>query len=84
MEESTRTKGDLIGKRFNKWVVIENAGECSKNYRRFLCRCDCGVIELVSERTLLRPISYGCLTCRSKATGFGKFNRITYKERFGS
>lgn len=71
---------DLIGKRFERWIVIERR-ENDKNYNsRWLCRCDCGSEKIVIGESLRsgRSKSCGCHK-RDQATGrFGK-NHFNYR-----
>jgi hypothetical protein len=56
---------NLIGKRFNKLVVIEKLEEYTTNnghrgYRKWKCVCDCGKAVTPSSFNLLRGISGSC------------------------
>jgi hypothetical protein len=72
---------DIIGKKFGKWTVLEEAGMASKSFARYLCRCDCGVQEFVSYKTLVKPNIVGCLACRAKKSGFGRMQKINLKRK---
>lgn len=54
-------KQNLVGQRFGRWVVI-NRAESSKTHRgcRWLCRCDCGEIKVVSQQSLKAGTSRSC------------------------
>lgn len=68
-------KQDLIGKRFGKWVVVENlpskhgvtSGGFKKVERVSLCVCDCGTKKQVLSRSLLRGQSVSCGCGRKEA-----------------
>lgn len=55
-------KNSLAGKKFGRWTVLDDVRE-GKN-RKWLCRCDCGTVRYVLERTLIYDASHscGCLT----------------------
>lgn len=72
---------DIIGKKFGKWTVLEEAGQASKSFARYLCRCECGIQEFVSYKTLSKPVLGGCLACRAKSSGFGRIQRINLKRK---
>ncbi len=48
--------GDLKGKRFGKWTVLQESEEKYK----WVCRCDCGTIRNVVGSTLTRGVSTNC------------------------
>ena len=50
----------LIGERFGRWVVIDNAEVDRFGFSRWLCRCDCGTTRSVNENSLIRGISKSC------------------------
>lgn len=56
----------LVGQRFGKLVVIEQADTNSQGKRRWLCQCDCGNRSIVIGANLTRGTtrSCGCLRCR--------------------
>lgn len=57
---------DLVGKRFERWLVIERA-PCNKEGRSmFLCRCDCGNMKIVSGGNLTSGTSTKCRSCASQ------------------
>ena len=53
---------NLVGKRFGQVVVLEETDEREKNYKLWLCRCDCGNTVKVSTYNLLHKshVSCGC------------------------
>jgi hypothetical protein len=57
--------GDLIGRHFGSWVVLEKR-ETRGGVRYWLCRCDCGTEKEVGQRTLASGRSTGCLKCSGK------------------
>lgn len=66
-----RDYGDLIGQRFGKLVVIEQAeggkDAAGHKYRRWLCACDCGGTTIASTANLRGGKHCGCGDCRAKA-----------------
>ena len=66
-----RDYGNLIGQRFGKLVVIEQA----ENYvspsggqrRRWLCKCDCGETTIAITDNLKRGRHQSCGACRARA-----------------
>lgn len=53
-------KIDLAGKRYGRWVVIEQA-EPGKGYStRWLCKCDCGTVKSVDGQLLRTGKSQSC------------------------
>jgi hypothetical protein len=51
---------EYIGKRFNKWVILEYAGMNVYKSRMFICQCDCGNIKTTSIASLLNGKSRSC------------------------
>lgn len=52
---------DLTGKRFGRWVVLEEGYLIGKNKAKAcLCRCDCGTIRVVEKYSLIRGKSKSC------------------------
>lgn len=43
----------LTGKRFNRWIVLDDFITTAGGERKWLCRCDCGTERYVLERSLL-------------------------------
>lgn len=60
---------DLINKRFGRWQVISKA-ESLKTHRgkRWLCKCDCGTVKIVSQQSLLAGTSQSCGCLLSEKT----------------
>lgn len=56
-------KIDLIGKRYGRWVVLEQAKPGQGYSTRWLCKCDCGTVKTVDGQLLRtgRSRSCGCL-----------------------
>ena len=66
-------KLNLKGKRFNRWLVLEETKERNIcGHVMWKCRCKCGKISLVASSSLIRnkSRSCGCLT-REKTTTHG-------------
>lgn len=63
--ETLDKTGDLAGRRFGSWMVIER--RLTRNgVRYWFCHCDCGVEKEVGQRTLISGRSTGCLKCSGK------------------
>lgn len=60
---------DLVGKRFNKWLVIKRIENDKKNNRRYLCECECGTQKSVAAYRLTNGLSGACPHCRIKTHG---------------
>lgn len=73
-------KIDMIGKRYNHWTVIAEAGRDANSHPRYLCRCDCGV-----EKTLLGSSVRcgGTRMCASCAVKEQRSKRISRKASKG-
>lgn len=56
------TKVDLTGRRFGRWLVLEETDERKCGSVMWLCKCDCGTIKTVSSNSLLtgKSLSCGC------------------------
>lgn len=54
----------MIGKKFGKWTILQSARKLhKKDSIRWLCKCDCGNVKIVSIKTLKnesKPRSCGC------------------------
>ena len=53
-----RDRSDLIGKRFNKLVVLDTVRESNRTY--CICQCDCGNIVKMEITNLLRDDTMSC------------------------
>lgn len=54
---------DLTGRRFNRWTVIGyDAKRSTRDYKYWICRCDCGTVKSVLRTSLVnnRSMSCGC------------------------
>ena len=58
-----------IGKKLNKWEIISNETIVKNNITNWLCRCDCGVEQLVPLNNLMNGSSTQCRTCASIVGG---------------
>lgn len=54
---------DLTHQRFGKWFVLERGPNSTTRRTRWLCRCDCGVTQLVQSSHLRRQLSTQCRGC---------------------
>lgn len=54
------TKADMVGQRFNRLTVIEEAGRSKDRKILWLCRCDCGAEVTVSGKRLRNGESKSC------------------------
>jgi hypothetical protein len=75
----------MMGKSFGEWIVISEAKKRGYNYY-WLCRCSCGTIREVSEKSLKggKSKSCGCKNIKS-ITGktFGELNVISEEIKNG-
>lgn len=57
----------MIGKKFGSWTVLRKAKEKDKSHRtiRYLCKCDCGKIQIVNGSSLRNGISKYCISCKN-------------------
>jgi hypothetical protein len=62
----------LIGSRFNKWLIIAEAGKDAKSNKLVACRCDCGIEKTHRLTTLTSGLSVQCKKCR-----MDEHNKIT-------
>lgn len=51
--------GDLTGKRFGHWIVLERDKNKNRD-SRWLCRCDCGTERIVRQKGLIDGTSQSC------------------------
>src|ERR1700685_4501452 len=52
---------DLTGQTFTRWFVIERAAIATGTARfMWLCRCDCGTVRPVNQRSLISGKSQSC------------------------
>jgi Recombination endonuclease VII len=69
--------GELIGKRFGKWVVKDLLSRRAKNGGvYFLCECECERTREVSSEGLLSGRSKSCGNCGSKAKPVCKMGHV--------
>lgn len=76
---------DLTGQKFGRLTAIEDSGKRVGSSVRWLCRCDCGNLVIVSSNALRtgNTKSCGCLQ-REWATEYGRNSRINLTgQRFG-
>lgn len=50
---------DLTGKTFGKLTVIEKGGSCN-HHVRWICRCECGELTIVSKQNLWKGTTRSC------------------------
>lgn len=68
---SNRSKKDLVGKTFGKWLVLcyndyVYYEDSKTGYHLWECECECGEIHNVREQLLVRGSSTQCKTCANK------------------
>lgn len=56
----------MIGKKFNRWTVIEKIEERRSGHVYYKCRCDCGFFFDVAATSLKSGKSTKCFPCLSK------------------
>ena len=72
---------ELIGKRFGKWTVVEQAP--SKSHKsRWKCICDCGNTSVVKGTSLMRGVATNCGCIRNELLS-KKFTIDLIGQRFG-
>lgn len=73
---------DYIGKRFNKWTIIDSA-EVKHGYATVKCRCECGYEDEIRLLNLIQGKSKGCKYCCRIRHGFGysRLYHIFYEMR---
>lgn len=71
----------MIGKRFNRWIVLKRDGSNKHHAVMWLCRCDCGTESRVEGRSLRsgNSLSCGCLQ-RERIKDTLLLSRITHGE----
>jgi hypothetical protein len=82
-------KVEIVGKRFNRLVVLSEYGKTPLRSLTYLCKCDCGVEKVIDGHTLRsgKTQSCGCLNKEilSKNNSLDilgqKFNRLTAIEK---
>jgi len=53
-------KIDMVGKRYNRWTVIEEVGKDEDRNITYLCECECGSKKILSGRQVRRGNSKSC------------------------
>lgn len=75
-------KRSLIGKKINRWTVIDYVGRINSNTGMLKCRCDCGTLQNIKYYDIKTNQTKGCNLCskieRSKSCG--KYQRKTGKD----
>ena len=72
---------DLIGKRFDKWLVIKEVEKTNQGQRRFLCKCDCGNEKKVLGSNLIYGESTSC-GCNKGYVESTKLDMIARQEAY--
>jgi hypothetical protein len=67
-KDRNRKNGDLIGKKFGKWEVIEYIKKVKSNYF-WLCRCECGNERIIPEYQFRYGGSKSCGCTREQVHG---------------
>lgn len=77
-------RNDLIGRRFERLVVIGDSGKRYKNDKKaiYLCKCDCGKETLVYHSSLLQGKTKSCGCLSKELTSERSLKDLTGK-RFG-
>lgn len=57
---------DLIGERFNKFLVIKRDGNDKRGQSTWLCKCDCGTEKVINQWDLRSGNTKSCGCCRYK------------------
>lgn len=51
---------ELVGQKFNSFVVLRRDGTAKDGHSTWLCRCDCGTEKVISRNNLKHTKSCGC------------------------
>ena len=81
-----KTRLNLQGKRFGKLVVVEYAGNDSKGYSTWKCKCDCGNESIVRGINLTQGSTRSCGCSRYSFTindGRPNPHQLAVGDRFG-
>lgn len=70
---------EMIGKKFGRLTVLDEAGSDKKNKKLYRVKCDCGVEKILHGYRLRNgsTISCGCVWKRNKAVYFKNILRET-------
>lgn len=76
------SREDMIGRKFQRWLVLKYEKTLSNQKQYYLCKCDCGTIKIVSKEGLVRKSSNscGCFMKESLTKKFLKHGKINTKE----
>ena len=76
---------DITGRRFGRWLVLENTDPYPNGDRRVKCRCDCGTVRKVRMAQLvnLRSSSCGCRIKEHHEAVMGTWFRGSEERRQG-
>jgi hypothetical protein len=81
MGDTTKYKvEDMIGKSFNKWIVLSFSHKNKSGNWFYTCKCNCGIASTVSASNLRTGGSKQCKTCSGKQNG----RRGIYAQNEGS
>lgn len=50
----------LIGKKFNRWTVLDYVGKIHRSHSMWLCKCDCGKEKIINKQSLFSGMSKSC------------------------
>lgn len=76
---SMTTRKQMTGLRFGRLIVLSEAGITSNRIIRYLCRCDCGTIKVISGDSLRRQLTVSCgCFCREKRSLLSKLQGTHY------
>jgi hypothetical protein len=67
-KDRIRTNGNLVGKKYGKWLVIKFIKKVKSNYF-WLCRCECGNERIISEYQFRYGKSKSCGCTREQVNG---------------
>ena len=74
---------DMTNKKFNKWLVLQQAGKSSRNEILWLCECECGTQKVINGCDLRRNRTKSCGCDKDNDfidKTFGKWKVITKAE----
>ena len=61
---------ELIGKRFNSWLVLRLDTVTEYREPKFLCECECGVVKSVYAKNFVNGTSKSCRSCSAIARDY--------------
>ena len=51
---------DIIGKKFNRLLILDKSKERRKGLTKYLCQCDCGNTKLIVKSSIVKGLTKSC------------------------